>query len=75
MGQINVHVRSIAASEDIVLAEIHDGMNDRSLFGQSPGRDPLHPNDRGYAVMADIWAQAMTQAIPGGVTTALRRRR
>ena len=75
VSQINVHVRTIASSEDIVLAEIHDGMNDRSLFGQGPGRDPLHPNERGYAVMADIWAQAMTQAIPGGVTAALRRRR
>ena len=75
VNQINVHVRTIASSEDIVLAEIHDGMNDRSLFGQGPGRDPLHPNERGYAVMADIWAQAMTQAIPGGVITALRRRR
>ncbi len=75
VSQINVHVRGIASSEDIVLAEIHDGMNDRSLFGVSPSRDPLHPNERGYAVMADIWFQAMLQAIPGGTTTALRRRR
>jgi lysophospholipase L1-like esterase len=75
VGQVNAHVRTIAATEDVVLAEIHDGMNDRSLFGQGPGRDPLHPNNTGYAVMADIWAQAMTRAIPGGVTTALRRRR
>jgi lysophospholipase L1-like esterase len=75
VNQINVHVRSIAQSEHIVLAEIHDGMNDRSLFGISPNRDPLHPNERGYAVMADIWLQAMQQAIPGGFTAALRRRR
>ena len=50
-------------------------MNNRSLFGVAPGRDPLHPNEQGYAVMADIWFQAMLQAIPGGATAALRRRR
>jgi lysophospholipase L1-like esterase len=57
------------------VAEIHDGMNNRSLFGLSPDRDPLHPNEQGYAVMADIWFQAMMQAVPGGATAALRRRR
>jgi acyl-CoA thioesterase-1 len=75
VSQVNVEVRNIASSEDIVLAEIFDGMNDRSLFGQSPSRDPLHPNEAGYAVMADIWYQAMQRAVPGSATTALRRRR
>jgi lysophospholipase L1-like esterase len=75
VNQVNGHIRTVAELEDVVLAEIFEGMNDRSLFGQGPGRDPLHPNDRGYAVMADIWAQAMARAIPGGVPTALRRRR
>ena len=75
VNQVNFHVRSIASSEGIVLAPVFEGMNDRSLFGLSPSRDPLHPNERGYAVLADIWFQAMLQAIPGGVTTALRRRR
>jgi acyl-CoA thioesterase-1 len=64
VNQVNVEVRNIASSENIVLAEIFEGMNDRSLFGQSPSRDPLHPNDRGYAVMADIWFQAMLKAVP-----------
>jgi lysophospholipase L1-like esterase len=75
VSQVNAQVRSIAAFEDIVLAEIFEGMNDRSLFGLGPNRDPLHPNERGYAVMADIWFQAMLKAIPGGPTVALRRRR
>jgi acyl-CoA thioesterase-1 len=75
VSQINDHVRAIASAENIVLAEIFDSMNDRSLFGLSPSRDPLHPNERGYAVMADVWFQAMLRAIPGGGIAALRRRR
>ncbi|MFI5026724.1 MAG: SGNH/GDSL hydrolase family protein [Solirubrobacterales bacterium] len=74
-SKISVLVRGIASAENIALAETYNGMNDRSLFGISPDRDPLHPNERGYRVMADIWFQAMLQAIPGGTTTALRRRR
>lgn len=70
VSQVNVEVRNIASSEHIALAEIFEGMNDRSLFGQSPSRDPLHPNDRGYAVMADIWFQAMLKVIPPPVTAA-----
>ena len=55
------------------LAEIFDGMNDRSLFGQSPDRDPLHPNDQGYRVMANIWFSALTKvATNGGRTVSLK---
>jgi acyl-CoA thioesterase I len=75
LSQVNVEIHSIAASEGIVVAEIFDGMNDRSLFGLSPSRDPLHPNEQGYSVMADIWFQSMLRALPGGAVTALRRRR
>ena len=74
IDEVNINIRGLAAAEHVVLAEIFNGMNNRSLFGISPDRDPLHPNEAGYAVMADIWFQAMLQAIPGGVTTALRRR-
>ncbi len=73
-SQISSNVRAFASAENIALAEIYDGMNDRSLFGISPDRDPLHPNEQGYRVMADIWFQAMLPAIPGGATAALRRR-
>ncbi|HEX2501564.1 MAG TPA: GDSL-type esterase/lipase family protein [Methylomirabilota bacterium] len=72
---MNINLRGFAAAEHVVLAEIFNGMNDRSLFGISPDRDPLHPNEAGYAKMADIWFQAMQRAIPGGTTAALRRRR
>ena len=60
-------IRGLASAEGIVLAEIFNGMNNRSLFGLSD-RDPLHPNDEGYRVMANIWFGALKQAIPGGGT-------
>jgi lysophospholipase L1-like esterase len=73
--QINNQIHGFAAAEGVSVAEIFNGMNDRSLFGLSPDRDPLHPNERGYAVMADIWFQSMLQVMPGGPAMALRRRR
>jgi acyl-CoA thioesterase-1 len=75
IGDVNNRIHGFATIENVIVAEIHDGMNNRSLFGLSPDRDPLHPNEQGYAVMADIWFQAMMQAVPGGATAALRRRR
>jgi len=74
IDDVNNQIRAFAGAESVVLAEIFNGMNDRSLFGIASDRDPLHPNEKGYAVMADIWFQAMRQAIPGGATTGLRRR-
>jgi acyl-CoA thioesterase I len=72
---VNASIRGFAAAENVQLAEIFNGMNQRDLFGIAPDRDPIHPNEQGYAVMAEIWFQAMLQATPGGVTAALRRRR
>ena len=69
IAETNPLIRSLASSEGIVLAEIFDGMNDRSLFGVAPDRDPLHPNEQGYQVMANIWFSAIKRAIPGGGTT------
>lgn len=73
--EVNANIHAFARAEQVVVAEIFDGMNDRALFGLTPESDPLHPNDQGYAVMADIWFQAILKACPGGVTTALRGRR
>jgi acyl-CoA thioesterase-1 len=75
IDEVNNNIRGFASAEHVVLAEIFNGMNQRNLFGISPDRDPIHPNEHGYAVMADIWFRAMLEAIPGGVTAALRRRR
>jgi lysophospholipase L1-like esterase len=74
IAETNASIHSLAASSNVVVAEIFDGMNQRDLFGISPDRDPIHPNEQGYRVMANIWFQAMMQAAPGGLTAALRKR-
>lgn len=63
IDEANAMIRTMARSERVVLAEIHDGMNDPSLFGDPEG-DPIHPNSQGYGVMAGIWFDAMQRAIP-----------
>ena len=56
-------IRGLASAEGIVLADIFNGMNDRNLFALAP-EDPFHPNEQGYRVMANIWLNALRQAIP-----------
>jgi len=74
IDEANGGIQAIGGAEGIVIADIFNGMNQRDLFGIAPDRDPLHPNERGYAVMAEIWYKAILQAIPGGTVNALRRR-
>jgi acyl-CoA thioesterase-1 len=71
IAYVNEHIRAFALAEGAGLAEIFHGMNNRALFG----RDHLHPNERGYAVMADIWFQAIQQTILRATTVAQRRHR
>lgn len=74
INEVNINIHGLAAGGGVVIAEIFDGMNHRDLFGISPDRDPLHPNEQGYRVMAEIWLRAILQAVPGGATAALRPR-
>jgi acyl-CoA thioesterase-1 len=66
----NDRLRAFASAERVPLAEIFHGMNNKALFG----RDHLHPNERGYAVMSDIWFQALQQAAAAGAIVAQHRR-
>jgi acyl-CoA thioesterase-1 len=75
IANVNNQLHALANAEDVTVAEIFDGMNNRAYFGVTPDRDPLHPNEQGYAVMADIWFRSLAQVVPGGATAALRRRR
>ena len=73
IASANDMIRALAQAQSIALAEIFNGMNDRSLFGQAPDRDPLHPNEQGYQVMAGIWFGVLTHVAPnGGRSLALR---
>jgi lysophospholipase L1-like esterase len=70
IDESNVKIRTLARNRGVVLAEIFDNMNDRSLFG-TPDRginDPLHPNEQGYVRMAGIWFEAMQRAFPAPAT-------
>ena len=71
----NAMIRTLARSRGIGLAEIFEGMNDRNLFGvpEAPRVDPLHPNERGYAVMAGIWFDALQRALPAAAARQLAR--
>ncbi len=69
IAYVNEQIR--ANPEGAALAEMFYGMNDAALFG----RDHLHPNERGYAVMAEIWFQAIQLVTGGGSTVAQRRQR
>jgi acyl-CoA thioesterase-1 len=73
IDRANGLIRGLASAEGIVLAEIFNGMNDRNLFGLAPDRDPLHPNEQGYRVMANIWLNALRQTIPGGGTVVAQQ--
>ena len=66
IDQANAQIRDLVRQQGITLAEIFNGMNKRELWGQAPDRDPLHPNEQGYQVMAGIWFDAMKRAAPGG---------
>lgn len=68
--ETNPLIRALARELGVVLAEIHDGMNDPALFFS---RDPLHPNQRGYDVMAGIWFGAMQEAIRPAASTTVAR--
>jgi lysophospholipase L1-like esterase len=74
IDEANAQIRDLVRQQAITLAEIFNGMNKRELWGQAPDRDPLHPNEQGYQVMAGLWFDAMKRAAPGGnlgpVTTA-----
>jgi lysophospholipase L1-like esterase len=67
-------IRGLASVEGVSLAEIFAGMNNRSLFGVTLDRDPLHPNEEGYRVMANIWLTALKPLIPAGTAVALHRK-
>jgi acyl-CoA thioesterase I len=71
IAYVNDRIRGFASAEGVLLVEIFHGMNSPALFG----RDHLHPNERGYAVMAELWFQTIQQASSGATTLAQRRPR
>ena len=65
---INAGIR--ANPEGAILVDMSTPLNSASLFGE----DHFHPNEQGYAVMAEVWFQAIQQAVRAGVIVPERRR-
>jgi len=69
--QMNVLLRDMAKQQQVQVADIYDAFVKRgdlpSLFS-----DDLHPNETGYALIAQVWTRALTQ--PLGASTSGRGR-
>jgi len=67
--QMNDLLRAMAKQQQVPVADIHDAFMKRgdlpSLFF-----DDIHPNEAGYALMAQVWTRAITQ--PLGASTSRR---
>jgi lysophospholipase L1-like esterase len=66
--RMNDLIRQMAAQERVPVAEIHGD------FLKQPSLPPLffdflHPNDRGYALIAQSFFRAITQPLPGAAAT------
>jgi lysophospholipase L1-like esterase len=65
----NDRVRALAAAEGVALIEVFDAMRtDLSLIGI----DDLHPTERGYQFMADVYFEAIKRSFEERPTAALR---
>jgi lysophospholipase L1-like esterase len=71
--EVNDQLRALAPAEGAVVADLEAAF---LKYGDLPRlfADHVHPNDRGYALMADEWFRAITQpAAPGASAGALER--
>ena len=68
--RMNDEIRAMAKQQQVQVADIHDAFTKRTdlanLFF-----DDIHPNETGYALMAQVWTRALTQ--PLGAATSSRR--
>ena len=66
--ETNAAVKAMARQEGVTVADLHAAMLRETDDLPSLFSDHVHPNDRGYAAMADEWFRAITQ--PVGTTTS-----
>jgi lysophospholipase L1-like esterase len=68
--QLNASIAALAAQENITLVDVYAGFG--TSYGQYFGSDGVHPNDQGYAKIADIFFTALRQAleVPSVTTTS-----
>jgi len=68
IDETNAVLAPMAKQEGAVVADLHLAMTNASDDLPSLFTDHVHPNDRGYAAMADEWFRAITR--PVGTTAA-----
>jgi lysophospholipase L1-like esterase len=59
--EMNAGIRNIASSEGVPLVDVEAGFG--SSFGQYIGSDGLHPNEAGYAKIADLFFGAIKSSL------------
>ena len=69
--QLNLAITALASQESVTLIDVYGGFG--TSYAQYFGSDGLHPNDQGYAKIADIFFNALRQAleVPQVGTTSL----
>jgi lysophospholipase L1-like esterase len=68
---MNFAISTLASQESVTLVDVYGGFG--TSYAQYFGSDGLHPNDLGYAKIADIFFNALRQALelPQVGTTSL----
>jgi lysophospholipase L1-like esterase len=67
---MNVAIRAMAMQEKVPVADIYDAYIKKGAQLETLFSDDLHPNEMGYAHMAQVWLRAITQPI--GTSTSRR---
>jgi len=66
--RMNDEIKAMAAQERVAVADIHAAFLSRSSL-PSLYWDFLHPNEMGYALVAQTWLQALTRPVGSATTT------
>lgn len=68
--RMNVQLRAMAQQEKVPVADIYDAFAKKGDGLPDLFSDDKHPNETGYALMAQVWARAIVQ--PLGTSTSRR---
>ena len=68
--RMNVELRAMAQQEKVPVADIYDAFMKKGAGMPDLYFDFLHPNETGYALIAQVWARAIVQPI--GTSTSRR---
>ena len=64
VSDVNDRIRAMAAEEGVRIADLHQAFLTAVPDFHVLFADHVHPNDQGYAIMADRWFEAITTPAP-----------